>query len=124
MTDSIPLTPEQIASLDSTSSDFLRMTPAQERFLKSVGPGEVCTFYGTEILKVSQERLTAAMETGFKGAATAPAEALLKAGFESSIEFDYEPLALGQTWIRVTAKNSEGKQATAGCARRVPSHAI
>lgn len=110
--DSIPLTAEQVSSLRSAESDWLKMTPEQEQFLLDLGPGQVCTFYGDQILKISGERMAKALEVAFKTACRAALEMLGSSSWES-VDLKCETPALGQMYLRVTATDDQGKKASA-----------
>jgi hypothetical protein len=111
MTESIPLTAEQAASLRSTESDWLKMTKEQEQFIRSTKPGWVCTIYGDELLRVSCSQMERAMEVAFKTACTAALQ-LLGSSIED-VQITCDNLELGQTYLRVHATDGLGKTTSA-----------
>lgn len=110
--ESMPLTREQIATMTGQPVDWLMLTAEQEDFMRTNAPGDVFMFYGDAILKLHEDRLAQIMEVAFKAACQAALE-LLGMPLNESVQIRCEAPAQGQTYLRVTATDDQGKQASA-----------
>ena len=108
---SIPLTPDQQASMRS-GSDWLMLTAEQLALIKSTGPGETCMFFGNELIKLSNARLEAIQKVAFDEAAIKALQELGPSD-DADVKFEVGDIALGQTFLRVTASDASGASATA-----------
>lgn len=109
---SISLTREQIQQMIHPTSDWMRLTPEQEEFIRATGTGEQCTFYGDEILRLSNRQLEAIYEVAFKQAAAAALKELGR-NLEEDIEVSIDSPEPGQLFVRVTVSDRTGKSASA-----------
>ena len=109
---SMPLTAEQRIAMRSDSA-WLKMTPEQEDFIRSTQPGQVCCFYDDNILRVTEEQMSRAMETAFKAAASSAAKDLGLTGHVADFEIHCDPPELGQMFLRVTVTDDRGRKASA-----------
>ncbi|MBE2211199.1 MAG: hypothetical protein IAE66_06290 [Xanthomonadaceae bacterium] len=110
--ESMPLTPEQIACIDSPEGDWLKLTPEQEKFFRDTGPGMVCTIYDGQLLRLSGEHMASCMEVAFKTASKAALE-LLGEPLTETVNLKVHSPEVGQAYLRVTATNDLGKSASA-----------
>ncbi len=108
---SMPLTPSQRERM-SSDSDWLQLTPEQERFIGDAEKGHACLFYGDDIIRAPGDLIAEALASAFKQATNA---ALGELRMSANADFDVacDPPSPGQMFLRVTVTSETGANASA-----------
>jgi len=92
---------------------FRPATEDEIDLVRSCGPEERCLIYEDEFFKLHVSTVAALLESAFESAC---ADALTLAGakyMDGQFRADVDPLAVGQTWMRVTLTFMDGERFSA-----------
>lgn len=108
----IRLTDRQRASM-KTDNQWLKTTKEQERFIRACPEGQRVMLYDDAFIRLPEARVEAAMKAAFEAGANAAFQTLGITDRSHVESIDCDPPTLGQTYLRVTVRSTNGRETSA-----------